>query len=122
MSTMSELFSNARESLKEDVSYELSKNKYDDAAEFENDFDLHDLIFSICDSSVPVYTSHLLELASDNISLAVDTPELGPAFDGSPTPANIIAANVFEAIEQDLFEYWEELKDDEELFPTEDDN
>lgn len=44
---------------------------------------------------LPRYTSDLLALACEDNALAVDTPELRPAFDGSPTPANIIAANVY---------------------------
>ena len=66
----------------------------------------HDTIFEIADGATPVYTSDLMQLAADNINLAVDEPGLGPAFDGSPTPVNIVAANVFEHIEQALWEYW----------------
>ena len=71
----------------------------------------HDTIHEIADSSVPVYTYDLLHLAADNPNLAVDEPELGPAFDGSPTPVNIIAANVFEYIEAALWEYWNDNTD-----------
>ena len=45
------------------------------------------MIHEIADSSVPVYTSDLLALACADTSLATDEPELGPAFDGSPTLA-----------------------------------
>jgi hypothetical protein len=55
-----------------------------------------------------------LQLAAENINLAVDTPECGPAFDGSPTPVNIIAANVFEHIERELWDAWSEMQDEEE--------
>ena len=71
----------------------------------------HDTIHEIADSSVPVYTYDLLQLAADNLNLAVDVPEIGPAFDGSPTPVNIIAANVFEYIEAALWEYWNDNTD-----------
>lgn len=74
----------------------------------------HDQIHQIADSSVPVYTYDLLRLAADNCHLAVDEPELGPAFDGAPTPVNIIAANVFEHIEQALWEAWSEMEDEED--------
>lgn len=72
----------------------------------------HDDIFEIADSNVPVYTGDLLELAADNYDLAFNEPEIGPAFDGSPTPINIIAANVFEGIEHHLWEWWNDNKDD----------
>ena len=74
----------------------------------------HDVIAEIADSSVPVYYSDLLELANEDNSLATDEPEIGPAFDGSPTPVNIIAANVYEAITAHLWEAWRDLRMDED--------
>jgi hypothetical protein len=73
-----------------------------------------DVIHEIADGAVPVYTRQLLELALDDLSLATDEPELGPAFDGSPTPANVIAANVYEALCADLWDAWTALKADDE--------
>ena len=35
---------------------------------------------------------------------------VGPAFDGSPTPVNIIAANVYERLTADLFEEFERIE------------
>jgi len=55
-----------------------------------------DLLYEIADSHVPVYYSTLLDLAAKHNHLGTDIPEIGPAFDGSPTPTNIIAANVYE--------------------------
>lgn len=73
----------------------------------------HDAIHEIADTAVPVYTGDLLRLAAENLQLATDEPELGPAFDGTPTPVNIIAANVFEHIEQALWAAWQEMLDEE---------
>ena len=85
----------------------------------------HDSIHEIADSSVPIHTSDLLQLAADNLELATSKPELGPAFDGQPTPVNIIAANVFEAVEAGLWEEWRQIelerqqaKEDKELEET----
>ena len=72
----------------------------------------HDNIFECTDSSVPVYTGDLMHYAANNIDMATNEPELGPAFDGSPTPVNIIAANIFEAIEQYLFSWWGDNRED----------
>jgi len=78
----------------------------------------HDRIFEIADGSVPVYTHDLLRLAADNCHLATDEPELGPAngsnFDGTHSPVNIIAANVYEHIEAALWTAWQEMLDEEE--------
>ncbi len=71
----------------------------------------HDAIFEITDSSVPIYTSDILRLASENLDLATGEPELGPAFDGSPTPVNIIASNIFSHIEHAVWKHYEEIKD-----------
>lgn len=108
--TMKELFDNARDVLDESLLYAIEEGDLD--PERPDRFEPHDLIFEAADSSVPVYTSELMELAAENIELATSEPELGPAFGGEPTPTNIVAANVFEAIEQDLWEYWRELVDD----------
>jgi len=69
-----------------------------------------DLIHEIADSSVPVYNHDLITLAYNDMNLAVDEPELGPAFDGTPTPCNIIAANVYEAIANELYQTLYELE------------
>jgi len=71
----------------------------------------HDVIHEIADGCVPLYTSQLLSLAVEDIELATATPELGPAFDGSPTPVNIIAANLFEKIESALWQAWQEIEE-----------
>jgi hypothetical protein len=70
----------------------------------------HDEISEITDSSVPVYNSTLIELALNDLNLATDTPEVGPAFGGEATPVNIIGGNVYDRISQALFEYANELK------------
>ncbi len=70
----------------------------------------HDVIHEIADSCVPVYTSELLELACQDAALATDEPECGPAFDGAPSPVNIIAANVYERLTADLFEEFERIE------------
>ncbi len=67
----------------------------------------HDVIHEIADSSVPVYHADLLRVASENWELMTDEPEVGPAFDGSPTPINIIAANLYEHIRVALWGQWE---------------
>ena len=72
----------------------------------------HDAISEITDSSVPVYTYDILQCAVDNMSLATNESELGPAFDGSPTPTNIIAANIYEYIHQELWDAWNVYEDE----------
>lgn len=97
--------------LRKDVIEELK----DRAIEYPDNFEggcEGDVIFEIADNNVPIHTHDLLTLACDNLSLATDEPELGPAFDGSPTPVNIIAANVYEWITGVLWEAWEDNKEE----------
>ena len=70
----------------------------------------HDVIHEIADSCVPIYNADLLQIACDDFEIATAEPESGPAFDGTPTPLNIIAANVYEAIEAHLWEKWNTFK------------
>jgi len=81
----------------------------EDAAENSESFEPGDVIHEIADGWTPLYTSDLMELAADNIRLATDEPELGPAFDGNPTPVNIVAANVYEALTAAGWQEWQAL-------------
>lgn len=72
-----------------------------------------DVLHELADSAVPVYNKDLLEIAANHHSIATGTPELGPAFNGEPTPINIIAANIYEYIHQALNEKMWELRDEE---------
>ena len=70
-----------------------------------------DIIHEVADSYVPVYTSQLLDLASKNLELATNVPDLWPAFDGSPTVVNIISANVYEHLAEKMRESIERCKE-----------
>jgi len=76
--------------------------------------DWSDIIHEIADGMVPVYTSDIMECARNDNSLATVEPELGPAFDGTPTPINIIAANIFERIEEALWKEYQTFIDEME--------
>jgi len=86
MTTLSELNSLVRSEIQDWV----SNNPDDD--DINHDGSLSEIV----DSTVPVYNAELLQLAADNNRLATAEPELGPAFDGTATPVNIIAANIYE--------------------------
>jgi hypothetical protein len=77
-----------------------------------------DTLTEMADAWVPIYTSDLMDLAADNIDFAVLEPEIGPAFDGTPTPVNIVAANIYEALSEAIGDEWRmvqaEMEDSEE--------
>ena len=72
------------------------------------------MIPELADGSVPVYIDDLMNMAANDIELAMVAPESDPAFDGTPTPVNIIAANVYEAVTAALYVEWETIKDERE--------
>ena len=76
-----------------------------------NDIDYDGSLHEIVDGSVPVYNSEILGLAAENYELAIDEPELGPAFDGSPTPINI-AANIYEHLSNVAWEEWRLIEEE----------
>jgi len=80
--------------------------------------DPYDYIAEVADGSVPVYYYDLAQYGANNLDLATEVPELGPAFDGEPTAVNIIAANIYEAVSNhlhgELDDILEELREEEE--------
>ena len=75
-----------------------------------SNFECADWIHEIADSSVPVYTYDIMECAREELSLATEVPEIGPAFDGSQTASNIVAANIYERVCNHLYEVEQKLK------------
>lgn len=71
-----------------------------------------DLVHEIADSHVPIYYHELAELASDPEVFHHEN-ELGPAFDGTPTLANIVATAAYELISEALSQKLYELQNEE---------
>jgi hypothetical protein len=57
-----------------------------------------DRAHEIADGTVPVYNADILETVSSDPSLWSREPEVGPAFDGSPTPVNIGAGVLYDIL------------------------
>ena len=86
------------------------ENDYTETFDEVANFECQDWIHEIADSSVPVYTYNIMECAMEDMALATDVPEIGPAFDGSQTAANIVAANIYERVCNHLYEVEQKLK------------
>jgi len=80
------------------------REEINERLEDEPDQDAGDLAFEVADNWCPIYTGEIMQYAAEDISLAVNEPELGPAFDGKPTPVNIVAANIFERLHEEAQE------------------
>ena len=90
--------------------YHNEAEDWEDTLDEVANFECQDWIHEIADSSVPVYTYNIMECAMEDMALATDVPEIGPAFDGSQTAANIVAANIYERVCNHLYEVEQKLK------------
>lgn len=65
----------------------------------------HDTITELADCNTPIYTQTILDIAASNWEIGTVESEIGPAFDGTATPVNIAAANIYEHINMKLHEW-----------------
>ena len=112
---MSEVLSESEETLYEYLKthceeYHNEAEDWQDTFDEVANFECGDWIHEIADSSVPVYTYDIMECAMEDMSLATDVPEIGPAFDGSQTAANIIASNIYEKVCNYLYDMEQSIK------------
>jgi len=95
---------------------EVIKSAKADFIEQQHDCEYpEDLIAEIADSSVPIYYNQIAKIAQSDIGLILDEPELGACtgdnFRGMEnTPVAYIAANIYEQVQQALFELLEEME------------
>lgn len=82
----------------------MAREEATDWIEDSPDAEPGEVAHEIADSCIPVYTHTILKLGLEHMDLAIVEPELGPAFDGKPTPVNIIAANIYEALYSEAYE------------------
>ena len=73
-----------------------------------------DMVTEMVDMAVPIYTSEIMRLAADDPWLASTEPEVGPAFDGSPTPVNVIAGNIYDRLCVAGFEELEAIRQEDD--------
>jgi len=73
-----------------------------------------DMVSEISDSSVPVYTFELAQIAQSSMDVMLHDNELPPAFDGTPTVTNLIATAIYELVQEVLYERLYELQQEYE--------
>ena len=71
----------------------------------------HDTISELADSNTPIYHATILDMAASNWEIGQVESELGPAFDGTATPSNIAAANIYEHLNQKMHEWVSRLQE-----------
>ena len=71
--------------------------------------DEHAMIHELADNAVPVYNADILRITAEEPEIAHTAPDYA-AFDGTFTPVNVAAANIYEAIQTALWERLEERK------------
>lgn len=94
-----------------DLEREIRQEIRDEATEILAETYPEDRITEMVDGSVPIYTSTLMELAASDPWLATHEPEI-LAFDGTPTPANAVAGNVYGRLMEAAMNEWEKVKDE----------
>jgi hypothetical protein len=77
------------------------------------DFDPSDWLTELADSYVPIYNYDLLMLASEDLWLAVDTPEIY-AFGGEHSAVHAIAGNVFDHLRGEAYSEFDQIKEEAE--------
>lgn len=64
----------------------------------------------LVDSYCPIYYADILECAISDFQLAVSVPE-AYAFNGEHTAINAISGNIYEALYQEVYDQYEQLKE-----------
>lgn len=110
------IMSETLEGLKQDAIQELKEHldglDRQERVDFcqDNSGEAGDYMHEICDGQVPVYTAASLELAANNLELAVVNDSGLCGSDSSPVA--VINANIYEAIYEALGEWWHKEKDE----------
>ena len=112
---MTDVLSQSEETLLEHIvmhieEYHNEAEDWQDTLDYIINLECSDIIHEIADGCVPVYTADILNCALEDLGLATDEPEIGPAFDGCATAVNLIAANIYEKICNHLYEVEQKLK------------
>ena len=94
-----------KESAIEELEERLKWNK-----ENEEEQDIDDLIPEIADNNIPIYTYDLLQYASNNFDL-IEPSEL---CSDNPSVINIIQANIYEILTEELYNYINEKEKENE--------
>ena len=72
------------------------------------EIDVDEEIWKIADNNVPVYNYDIMQAANDDYGLILVKPELAS---GEETPLDLIKMNMFESIENHLWEFWHYAED-----------
>ena len=105
---LSELQRGAREELEERIKEEEIKMMDSDIIKPTYAIELDDLIAEVSDNNIPIYTYELLQYASNNFDL-IDKNDLCSDDAGC---IQIIQANIYELLNEALYEYLTERKED----------
>jgi hypothetical protein len=95
-----DLIEGAEEELEERIKWCMINN--------EEDYEEHDLIAEVSDNNIPIYTYDLLQYASNNFDLLQPNDLAGD----SPNVDKIIQANIYEILNEALYEYLTTRKED----------
>ncbi len=108
MTSLRELKEEVRESVREAIREYIEENPdIDNGREIIQNINDDGRIHEIVDGAVPIYSQEILDVGRDS-EIYGHANELPPAFDGEPTPINIIATSIYEVLDETA---WEEIND-----------
>jgi len=109
--TLDEAFDCMYDFIKDHIeNYNDESEDWSDTMEYIINLECEDEIHEIADGCCPVYTGEILSCALEDLNLATEESEIGPAFDGKHTAVNIIVANIYEKICNYLYEEESNIK------------
>lgn len=108
--TLQSILESACQELRDYLEGESAETLSDNNNETKDGQCIGDLISEISDSNVPTYNYDLLELAQDESEIALNEPEIGHGVAGN-NPIGLIQANVYEAINNELYAELDRLKE-----------
>jgi hypothetical protein len=100
-----------RDEVKTAIDEFIEENPDYDKDDIRNSIDDNGRITEMVDSSVPIYNYDIMKLGTLTEVWAHEN-ELGPAFDGTPTPVNTLATAIYEILQETAWEYVDEYLDE----------
>ena len=115
--TIKEILDAALQDFKESLEYGWEEIDWESLEDSDIDAELSTFMNSdviddahdVADSNTPLYTSDLLRVALDDISIATGVPEV-LCYDGKPTVINILSAVIYERIVDHVCEQEQAVK------------
>lgn len=100
-----------REEVNDAILNYIEENPDTDKDDIMDRIDYSGTITEIVDGGVPIYNHDIMEVAQDS-EIWTHENDLPPAFDGTPTPINVLATSIYEVLQETAWEQVREFVDE----------